>query len=248
MDGYPERPSFWAMRVQKEFFDLGEHVRLGTPALALLFVVVGREDESRYRRPAYWQNEVLAAFLGWGEKTMRRVRQSLIDSGWLHYEPGKRGSPGVYWSLLPTQATGVTSDQETGTQPQTGVTSDQLSARKREGKPPGNGDQTTFLDPKPLPKPKRALFVPPTLDDVTAYCQERGNSIDPEAWLAYYESNGWRVGRNPMKSWKMAVVTWEKRNKEFGNGNGRKVGYDDDPRGNKQTVVNYMEKLCDEDD
>jgi len=50
----------------------------------------------------------------------------------------------------------------------------------------------------------------PTLDEVSAYCLERGNDVDPERWYAYYESNGWRVGKNPMKDWKAAVRTWER--------------------------------------
>ena len=50
----------------------------------------------------------------------------------------------------------------------------------------------------------------PTLDEVSAYCLERGNGVDPERWYAYYESNGWRVGKNPMKDWKAAVRTWER--------------------------------------
>ena len=55
-------------------------------------------------------------------------------------------------------------------------------------------------------------FTPPTIVEVTAYCQERGKGIDPEAWLAHYQANGWRVGRagHPMRNWKAAVVTWEK--------------------------------------
>lgn len=50
----------------------------------------------------------------------------------------------------------------------------------------------------------------PTLEEVRAYCRERGNQVDPEKWMAYYESNGWRVGKNPMRDWKAAVRTWEK--------------------------------------
>lgn len=53
-------------------------------------------------------------------------------------------------------------------------------------------------------------FQKPTLDEVRQYCQERGSKIDPEAFYAHYESNGWKVGKNPMKNWKMAVVTWER--------------------------------------
>ena len=56
-------------------------------------------------------------------------------------------------------------------------------------------------------KPKR--FVPPTLDEVKAYCQERNNNVIPEKFIDYYESNGWKVGRNPMKDWKACVRSWE---------------------------------------
>ena len=51
-------------------------------------------------------------------------------------------------------------------------------------------------------------FTPPTIDELKAYCTEQGYKIDAERFLAYYESNGWRVGRNPMKDWKAAVRTW----------------------------------------
>lgn len=61
---------------------------------------------------------------------------------------------------------------------------------------------------------KKKNFVKPTLEDVKAYCDERKNGIDPEYFIAFYESNGWKVGKNPMKNWKMAMTTWEKRNKQ----------------------------------
>ena len=50
----------------------------------------------------------------------------------------------------------------------------------------------------------------PTLEEVKAYCSERGNKVDPERWFDYYTSNGWKVGKNPMKDWKAAVRTWER--------------------------------------
>lgn len=51
-------------------------------------------------------------------------------------------------------------------------------------------------------------FTPPTIGELKAYCTEQGYKIDTDRFLAYYESNGWRVGRNPMKDWKAAVRTW----------------------------------------
>ena len=59
-------------------------------------------------------------------------------------------------------------------------------------------------------------FSPPSVEEVGAYVREKGYHIDPEAFVAFYESKGWKVGSNPMKDWKSAVVTWEKREKEKG--------------------------------
>lgn len=54
-------------------------------------------------------------------------------------------------------------------------------------------------------------FVPPTLSQVTEYCTERNNGVDPEAFISFYQSKGWKVGNQSMRDWKAAVVTWEKR-------------------------------------
>ena len=53
-------------------------------------------------------------------------------------------------------------------------------------------------------------FVKPTLAEVAAYIAEKHYPFDAEEFWNFYESNGWRVGRNPMKSWKAACVTWKK--------------------------------------
>lgn len=54
-------------------------------------------------------------------------------------------------------------------------------------------------------------FSPPSLEEVTEYCQSRGNHVDPENFINFYESKGWKVGNSPMKDWKACVRTWEKR-------------------------------------
>ena len=59
--------------------------------------------------------------------------------------------------------------------------------------------------------PKRKSFIPPTIEEVRAYCNERQNGIDAENFIAFYQSKGWRVGNQPMKDWKSAIITWEKR-------------------------------------
>lgn len=57
------------------------------------------------------------------------------------------------------------------------------------------------------------IFIKPSIEEVEAYCIERGNTIDPEAFIAFYTSVGWKVKNKPMKDWKSAVITWEKREK-----------------------------------
>ena len=61
-------------------------------------------------------------------------------------------------------------------------------------------------------KIKKKMFSKPTLVEVTTYCTERKNKVDPGKWMDHYISNGWLVGKNHMKDWKAAVRTWERNN------------------------------------
>ena len=58
---------------------------------------------------------------------------------------------------------------------------------------------------------EKESFKKPTLEEVEAYCKERRNHISAHHFIDYYESNGWKVGRNPMKDWKATIRTWEQK-------------------------------------
>ncbi len=60
---------------------------------------------------------------------------------------------------------------------------------------------------------KSARAYHPTVEEVAAYCRERKNGIDPEEFVDFYASKGWKVGDQPMKDWEACVRTWEKRRK-----------------------------------
>lgn len=79
-----------------------------------------------------------------------------------------------------------------------------LDTEVRLGKDSIGKDRESKAD-KP---PSRSRFVPPTVEEVRAYCSEKGYTVDPQRFVDYYTSNGWRVGKNPMKDWKAAVRTW----------------------------------------
>lgn len=113
---------------------------------------------------------------------------------------------------------------------------------KRGGRPAANRQETepepegTRTETKPKPKTNRTgtkaqpnvdvdkdvdvdkelkRGTRPTIEEVRDYCAQRGNRISAEAFVAYYEANGWKVGRNPMKDWKACVRSWEARDQKI---------------------------------
>lgn len=79
-----------------------------------------------------------------------------------------------------------------------------------------NVEHSRVKKQKETPKGEKktaSRFSAPTVDEVRAYAQEKGFSIDPEHFVDYYTSNGWRVGRNPMKDWRATVRTWASRDR-----------------------------------
>lgn len=66
-------------------------------------------------------------------------------------------------------------------------------------------------------KPTKARARIPSLDEIKKYCRERRSTVSAEAFFDFYETNGWRQGQGkPIKDWKAAVRTWERRDREAG--------------------------------
>ena len=61
-------------------------------------------------------------------------------------------------------------------------------------------------------------FHPPTVEEVRSYCTDRGNNVDPQTFVDFYEAKGWMVGSNHMKDWRACVRTWEKNRVDRGRG------------------------------
>lgn len=98
--------------------------------------------------------------------------------------------------------------------------------------------------PTPLPGGTKAKrFIPPTVDEVAAYCQERGNSLDPDAFVDFYASKGWMVGKNPMKDWKASVRTWERSEGRGTSGAGNRV----QPRATEEHGLDKLRRLYEEE-
>ena len=89
----------------------------------------------------------------------------------------------------------------------------------------------------PVSNTKKKRFVKPIVEDVKQYCIERNNNVNAEQFYDYYESNGWKVGKNSMKDWKAAVRTWERS--EYRKPNSKKNSKEDAIN----VVNNLMNKL-----
>lgn len=75
--------------------------------------------------------------------------------------------------------------------------------------------------------PSSRRFTPPSVDEVAAYCRERGNGVDAQRFVDFYASKGWKVGSSGMRDWHAAVRNWERQDNTK-NGGGKNGGnYDD---------------------
>ncbi len=85
-------------------------------------------------------------------------------------------------------------ETETKTNTETEINKDRLNKRESKG------------------EKNASRFTPPQVEEVKQYCAERENGIDAETFIDYYTARGWKIGNQPMKDWKAAVRTWERRN------------------------------------
>lgn len=163
--------------------------------------------------------EKICCDLGVSKNTLTKYITQLVRQGFISVEQTKgngRFSNNVY--TLQTEVLPCTKKQDT-VQPDTKKPCTKISDTENLGyenlTPNNNSNKNnSSLKSNNLkntgPTVPRLRFVKPTLDEIKVYCIERGNKVDPERFHAYYESNGWKVGKNPMKDWKAAVRNWER--------------------------------------
>ena len=138
------------------------------------------------------------------EASFIKARDELIKAGLIEYQKGKKGCPNKYRMVSFTFKNEVESVVESVVQNvvksevQTEVESVAIYKLKQ--------NETKEKDANASKK----KFAPPTLEEVEAYCKERGNTVDAAQFIDFYASKGWLVGKVVMKDWKAAVRTWER--------------------------------------
>lgn len=162
--------------------------------------------------PEYVQVDNLRMMIMTGVESRQataRARDKLVEAGFITFQKGKKGSPCRYW-LVKKGVKNVPLSV-----PESVPLSVPLSVPESvpENVPHIKTKNKTKTNTPVLPDGNtapRGRMTPPTVAEVTVYCRERGNSVNPEAFVDFYASKGWMVGKNPMRDWKAAVRTWER--------------------------------------
>lgn len=114
-----------------------------------------------------------------------------------------RYTASIYHELLEKLKSGIPFGNQVATN---GIpTVDQTETQYRLGKDSVGKGSIESTAGKPS---TRHRFVPPTVDEVRTYCEEKGYTLDADRFVDYYTSNGWMVGKNRMRDWRAAVRTW----------------------------------------
>lgn len=143
----------------------------------------------------YISNEYIAELLGVTERCASKYLSHLLDSGYIRmvkFDGRKR----YVESTISFQA--------------------EWNNRSMQG---GNSvphtDNNEYINNNSLYKERTTKFQKPTIEEIRQYCQESRLDVDAEQFFLFYESKGWVIGKSPMKSWKAAVCTWSRRQKEI---------------------------------
>ena len=76
-----------------------------------------------------------------------------------------------------------------------------------------NKEKIPTVSKRKKPELPERKIIPPTVEMVRAYCEKRGNTIDPEDFCDFYGSKNWMIGKDKMTDWQCAVRTWERKRK-----------------------------------
>lgn len=125
-----------------------------------------------------------------------------IDSNIKKYENGKKGG-------RPKSQTGGFTDKKS-------VVIETETSGFRNEKPNVNVNDNANDNDNVNAKGGLGGKIPPTVDEVRAYCAERGNKVNAERFVDFYMSKNWMVGKNKMSNWKAAVRNWEKQDADKG--------------------------------
>jgi len=147
---------------------------------------------------------------GLTEKQFYRARNELLQNGYIEYRKSSTPRKAGHYRLIPLDDCEALSIDERKANDSPMIderkANDSIKQTKTKLKP-----NETEKESGAHTRQRSTVSVPPTVEEVGAYCEERRNGVDPVRFVDFYASKGWYVGKNKMRDWKAAVRTWEKR-------------------------------------
>lgn len=151
------------------------------------------------------ENAVFQAFKPWVDMATEEYKQSV--------ENGRKGARQKAQALLanaePPSASLTHKEEE--------KEEDKEEDKEKEVREKDKEEDIVCIQADKPPASKR--FTPPTLEAATAYCKEKGYTMDVTRFLDYYTAVGWRIGKSPMKDWKAAIRNWYRKEQTLGKTN-----------------------------
>ena len=166
-----------------------------SPRAVLLYGLVLSLSQNGF---CWANNRFFAERLGVSKDRVSRIVSELAECGFVRLSPDPDSGTRRIYPLV-EKTTGIGENTNTPCQ-------------KNQTALVENANHRKYLEQNIENTPaKHRRFQPPSVSEVADYCRERGNTINAEQFVDFYEARGWKLGRQTMRDWKAAVRTWERR-------------------------------------
>ena len=192
------------------FYDKLELNPLPTPCIALWHALMAIANKSGWQQEFTVATSVLMLKSGLNAKAVQRARNQLEQAGYISWKSRGGNQSATYQMISRVGQNKSNSVLQNVAEnvPQNVV---QIVPQNVPQSVPINKYKQNIETKKEVSKDTKKKFIPPTLDEVRAYCLERQNNIDPQKFIDFYAANGWVQGKGkPIKDWKACIRTWEK--------------------------------------
>lgn len=205
------------------FYDWLETNSIASSAIALWHALMSIANKTRWQPEFAVAMKVLIPKTGLKKDAIENARNILAQKGRIKWKSRDGNQSAVYEIIpfvteIPSQNAAQYAAQSTAQSPSQPPAQD--TAINKQNNTKQDNDNSTCEDEQPVKK-----FIPPTIEEVQAYCVSRNNGIDAEHFVSHYKARDWILSNGKkMKDWKSAVITWEKNNAKFNGGKNASSG------------------------
>lgn len=148
--------------------------------------------------------------------TVFTLIRPVLDTGRKRARTGKQGGKSEKANAKQNESKSEANGEMDESQPESGTK--QTAREKEEEKEVEIEKEIENECSKRNQKEKKSAgtrFIPPTVEEVSAYVRERGSGVDPQWFVDFYTARGWVYnGGQKMRDWRAAVRTWEQRDRQ----------------------------------